>query len=171
VPSALPLSPGATLDLGRTMVEVIDAQGHSPGHQAYWIEEGRILFCVDIGVDTFGPWYGWKDARLDDYVRSIHRLADMDSKLLITSHGGVIDTDIRKTLLGCKDVMRERETLIARELDSGLTVEQIAAKGHIYGDFSRFPLPLDRAYYLWEENMVREHARILEAGGVDEVER
>jgi glyoxylase-like metal-dependent hydrolase (beta-lactamase superfamily II) len=155
VPSAVPLSPGETIDLGGIGIEVVDAAGHSPGHQAYWIARERILFCVDIGVDA--------------YVRSIRRLADLDARLLVTSHGGIVETRIRETILGCLEVMRWREGIVARELDAGLGVEEIGARGHIYGDVSRFPPPLDRAYRLWEENMVREHARILETGGLDRI--
>jgi len=169
VPDAVPLSPGETIDLGAMSIRVIDAAGHSPGHQAYWIEPGRILFCVDIGVDSFGPWYGWRDADLKTYVRSILRLAETDAALLVTSHGGIVKRDIRATILGCLDVMRARERVIRADLEAGLDVPGVAARGHIYGDVSRFPPPLDRAYYLWEENMVREHARLLRTGGVDAV--
>jgi glyoxylase-like metal-dependent hydrolase (beta-lactamase superfamily II) len=171
VPDAEPLAPGDVIDLGRTKIDVIDAAGHSPGHQAYWIAEGRILFCVDIGVDSFGPWYGWKDAKLDDYVRSIWRLAQMDADLLVTSHGGIVDADIRQVLLECLGVLRRREAAIRRDLDAGMDEGAITDRGHIYGDFSRFPPPLDRAYRIWEENMVREHARLIRSGGVDSVER
>lgn len=171
VPDAVGLAPGEIIDLGKTKIEVIDAAGHSPGHQAYWIEEEKILFCVDIGVDSFGPWYGWKDARLDEYVRSIWRLADKDARVLVTSHGGVIEEDIRSVLLGCLDVLREREEVIRRDLDAGLDADAITDRARIYGDFSRFPEPLDRAYRIWEESMVREHVRLIEQGGVDAVER
>lgn len=169
VPEAKPLSPGDVLDLGATRMEVIDAKGHSPGHQAYWIEKEGILFCVDIGVDGFGPWYGWSDADLQEYVRSIWRLVELDARLLVTSHGGLIDRDTREVLLGCLEVMRRRELLVAAALDEGLDADAITARGHIYGDTSRFPFPLDVAYRIWEENMVREHVRVLEAGGVDAV--
>lgn len=171
VPEAVPLAPGDVLDLGATRIQVIDARGHSPGHQAYWIEEDGILFCVDIGVDGFGPWYGWKDADLEQYVRSIWRLVELDARLLVTSHGGLIRNDIRKVLLGCLDVLRDREAVVARDLENGLDVDAITARGHIYGDTSRFSPPLDVAYGIWEENMVREHVRVLRAGGVDAVER
>ncbi len=170
VPEAVPLAPEDEIDLGATRIEVVDARGHSPGHQAYWIAKERILFCVDIGVDGFGPWYGWKDADLLEYVRSIWRLVDLNARLLVTSHGGLVDRDTRKVLLHCMDVLRGREAVIARGLDEGLDVDAIAARGHIYGDASRFPPPLDVAYGIWEENMVREHVRILESGGVDRIE-
>ncbi|MBW2262567.1 MAG: MBL fold metallo-hydrolase [Deltaproteobacteria bacterium] len=170
VPDAVPLAPGDVLDLGATRIDVVDAKGHSPGHQAYWIAKDRILFCVDIGVDGFGPWYGWRDADLLEYVRSIWRLVELDARLLVTSHGGLIEKDVRTVLLGCLDVMRGRETVIAHDLDEGLDVETITARGHIYGDTSRFPPPLDAAYRLWEENMVREHVRIISTGGIDAVD-
>ncbi len=170
VPDAVPLAPGEQIDLGSTRIEVVDAKGHSPGHQAYWIEKDRILFCVDIGVDSFGPWYGWKDADLLEYVRSIWRLVELDARLLVTSHGGLVEKDVRSVLLKCLEVLSQREAMIAHDLDRGMDVEAITALGHIYGDTSRFPPPLDVAYRIWEENMVREHVRILRAGGVDDVD-
>ncbi len=169
VPHAVGLSPGEVIEAGRVRIEVMDAAGHSPGHQAYWIADRRILFCVDIGVDAFGPWYGWQDADLALYVGSIRRLAALDARLLVTSHGGLIDTDIETTLLGCIEVMRRREDCIRTDLDAGSSIEECAARGHIYGDVSRFVPPLDRMYGVWEANMVREHARIIGMGGLDAI--
>ncbi len=173
VPSAVPLPAGERLDFGRTAIEVVAAGGHSPGHQAYWDRASRVLFCSDIGVDRFGPWYGWRDANLEEYVRSIHRLAALGARILATSHGGIIEgeSEARRTLMGCLDVIRGRDRTIAADLDCGMDVAAIAARGHIYGDTGRFPPPLDRMYRIWEENMVREHARVIEIrGGVDGVD-
>ncbi len=170
VPEATPLAPGKTLDFGRTRLEVIAAPGHSPGHQVYWEPEERILFCVDIGVDAFGPWYGWRDVDLMEYVRSIRRVAALDARVLATSHGGVVDRDIRASLLRCLDVLRARETEVVRDLDAGLSADECATRGHIYGDFSRFPRPLNIMYAFWERVMIGEHVRILSHGGVDGIE-
>ena len=171
VPDAESLGPGETIDLGDVRIEVVAAPGHSPGHQAFWEAESRLLFCVDIGVDRFGPWYGWKDARLDDYAGSIRKLTGLGAEILVTSHGGIVRgrSDARASLEGCLDRIREREARVRDLLDAGLGVERIARRGTIYGNHKRFPAPLDRMYLLWEENMIAEHARILEMGGIDAV--
>jgi hypothetical protein len=80
-----------------------------------------------------------------------------------------VDTDIRETLLSCLEVLRKRERLIAADLDAGLDIQGCTDKGRIYGDVTRFPPPLDRAYAIWERNMVSEHVRLIESGGVDAV--
>lgn len=167
VPRAVGLAPDDVLDLGHRKVRVVDAAGHSPGHQAYWMAEQRILFCSDIGVDAFGPWYGWEDARIPEYVASVERLVALDATLLVTSHGGIVRDDIEATLRGCVDVMRQRERCIREDLEAGLDLDACARRGHIYGDLTRFRPPLDRMYLLWERNMVAEHARVLEMGGID----
>lgn len=170
IPTARVLSGGDVLDFGRTRIEIVDASGHSPGHQAYWLARERILHCVDLGVDAFGPWYGWKDADLVAYIDSVHRLASLGARLLVTSHGGLVDRDIEDAILGCIDVMRRREVLVRRDLEAGLTVDECAARGHVYGDPSRFSPPLDRMYAIWERCMVAEHARVLDRGGIDAID-
>lgn len=169
IPSAVPLSGHDVIDAGSVQLEVIPAPGHSPGHQTYWEARERLLFCTDIGVDTFGPWYGWKDADLADYIQSIHRLIALDARLLVTSHGGVISENVRGALERCLDVIRAREAQILRDLDAGLDAAAVARAGHIYGNVLRFPPPLDRAYAIWERYMVDQHLHVLDKGGVDAI--
>ena len=169
VPSAEPLAAHQIIDAGKSKFEVIPTPGHSPGHQTYWERKQRLLFCTDIGVDTFGPWYGWRDANLEEYISSIAKLIELDARLLVTSHGGIIKHNVKGALQRCLRVMRHREELIARDLDAGLDAAACASKGHIYGDFSRFPDPLDRLYAVWERNMVDQHVRLLQKGGVDSI--
>jgi glyoxylase-like metal-dependent hydrolase (beta-lactamase superfamily II) len=72
-------------------LHVIATPGHAPGHVAYWHPEQRVLFAGDV-IMSFWP------ARLrlpvamftydmDENIRSIGRLAELDTRVLCLGHG------------------------------------------------------------------------------------
>ena len=77
----------------------------------------------------------------------------MDSGRLVTSHGGIVDKDIRRVLLTCLEVLKRREAMIVKDLDAGMDEDAITDRGHIYGDFSRFLPP-----HIWD--LLVNHGRL-----------
>lgn len=75
--------PGSVFELTGVTVESIHLPGHSPGHCGFVIKDTRgrvredVLFTSDLGLDSFGPWYGFKYCSISDYRKSISLLRDM----------------------------------------------------------------------------------------------
>jgi len=77
-------------------IECVGTPGHSPSHTAFYFPKEKILFTGDMGVDRFGPWYGWTDCDLRELIASILKLRSLDVRVLLTSHGGVVTSGIEK---------------------------------------------------------------------------
>ena len=87
--------PGSTFKIKGVTVESIHLPGHSPGHCGFIIKDERgtlmekVLFTSDLGLDSFGPWYGFEYCSLSDYRQSISMLRDIYSEgdyILAGSH-------------------------------------------------------------------------------------
>ena len=74
-PEAGVFGPGEVLDFGKNRFEAMALPGHSPGHLGFREPRERILFAVDVGLDRFGPWYGFTHCRLDEYLAAIRNCA------------------------------------------------------------------------------------------------
>ncbi|MBB6098603.1 glyoxylase-like metal-dependent hydrolase (beta-lactamase superfamily II) [Deinobacterium chartae] len=91
-----PLEGGERLDLaGGT--RVIFTPGHTPGHLCLYLERARILFTADAlnvhGGQLALP-YPPVTPDMDEAVRSISRLADLEVDTLVSYHGGVTHGDL-----------------------------------------------------------------------------
>ena len=72
-----PLDTNLTLELGEKTPEIIHLPGHSPGHCGLYEPVGQILFIGDIDVGSrFGPWYGWSNANLQTFRKTIVKLKE-----------------------------------------------------------------------------------------------
>lgn len=83
-PATRLLADGEIIDLGDRMLRVIHTPGHSPGGIALHEEAtgtliaGDIVYDGELVTDTF-------HSDLTDYRRSLHRIADLDIRIV---HGG-----------------------------------------------------------------------------------
>jgi len=70
-PVARELVDGEILDFGGVVLQVIHLPGHTPGHIGFYHPKDDILFCSDIDLSSFGPWYGSVCSNLDFFIDSI----------------------------------------------------------------------------------------------------
>lgn len=156
----------AIFSLDHTRMELIRTSGHSPSHTSFWFPEERIIFSGDLGIDRFGPWYGWADCDLGDYVESLMRLKSLGAKVLLTSHGGIISQDIEKAFLRCLGELLHREDRIGERLDKGLSKEDIISEGICYRNKMRVNEPIRAVLFMWESVMVDHHLKKMAEGGL-----
>lgn len=146
---------------------LIRTPGHSPGHTSFYFPDEKLLFSGDMGLDKFGPWYGWADGSILDIVDSIQRLDGLDIALVLTSHGGIIEKkDIGPAWQASLRHLITREKTIMGQLEKGLTDSQIIEKGLFYPHKNRIKEPMRSFLNMWDESMYHHHKRLIEKGGL-----
>ncbi|MFD2641437.1 MBL fold metallo-hydrolase [Pseudomonas japonica] len=92
-PDALGYTDGASWDVGQSTIHAIHMPGHTAGHTALLVEPEGVLFIGDIDLTGFGPYYGDASSNLQDFRRSLARLAQIPAKVWVTSHHRGVYTD------------------------------------------------------------------------------
>ncbi|MFX1516983.1 MAG: MBL fold metallo-hydrolase [Promethearchaeota archaeon] len=158
---------GEEIKIGNSStIEVIHTPGHSAGHCCYYEPFLRLIFLADIDLSGLGPWYGCLDSNLEDYMKSINRLIQMDIEYAISSHKGIYSgkKEIRSQLSKFLNVIDLRDNKILEELSEGKpkSIEDLIGKGIIYRNYDQI-----REYlFIAEKQMILKHIIRLEKRGV-----
>jgi hydroxyacylglutathione hydrolase len=159
---------GDVFDLGGARITVIHTPGHTRGHSALHVEPDDILYLGDIDLSSFGPYYGdaWSD--LEDFERSLARVARFEARHYATFHHvGVVD---RETFLArlarYRRVIEDREARLLAFLDEPRSLDDVGRHRFVYrpSDPVLFAEPVER------RSMGQHLARLVRAGRVREVE-
>ncbi len=161
-----PYEPGLLPVLKQVKIEILDSSGHSPGHSSFWFADQKILFCGDMGIDRFGPWYGWYNCDLAAMIESICRLRALDTSILLTSHGGMISRNIKRTWDQALGKIRLREKRIVAGLEKGLSKKELIRQGIFFVHKEKVAEPLKTFFYMWDAIMLDHHLRLLKHGGL-----
>jgi hydroxyacylglutathione hydrolase len=145
---------------------ILETPGHSPGHSSFYFPDDKILFSGDMGLDRFGPWYGWQNSDICELAASLLRLDGMDIRLILTSHGGMISKGIPGVFMAGVQRILMRERRIQDQLAAGVSEAQIIKNGVFYSRKDTVAPPMRNFLYMWETAMFRHHLRLLEKGGL-----
>jgi glyoxylase-like metal-dependent hydrolase (beta-lactamase superfamily II) len=155
-----------SLDLKKTKMIFVPAPGHSPGHMTAYFPKEKILFTSDLGFGPFGPWYGFKDCDICQYVESLLRLKALEPKLLLTGHDGIISEDIEGIFDRCIEVFFSREDMIRESLEKGRHKGSIVEHGIYFKNKGKAKGPLRSFLDGWDAVMLDLHIGILKKGGL-----
>ena len=147
-------------------MRAIKSPGHSPSHTAFHIPEENILFTSDMGVGQWGPWYGWVDSSILQYLESILRLKAVGDVRLVTCHDGIISDNIPVVWNRCIDKFYERENLVVDMLDRGCTKDEIIAEGIYFKKKSKIAEPMKSMLNVQDEIMLEHHLNVISDGGL-----
>jgi len=117
--------PGATLIFEQFKVETIPFTGHSKSHIGFLLKKEKILHVSCLGFDQpkpgangFGPWYGFKECSISQYLKDID-MAEMiyrNLEYLTSSHSYIAkNPDIRPF-----EYMRKKIKDNQKKVDIGL---------------------------------------------------
>lgn len=149
-------------DFGDIKLLPIHTPGHTIDHYCFYEPHEQILFSSDIDLTPFGPWYGHRESNIPQFKESITRLQELEIKILVSSHKGIITENIYNQLDNFYRKFDERTVKIHALLKEGvLTLDQLVETKPIYGEFP-YAEPLLR---YWEEQMIRKHIKELEENG------
>jgi len=154
---------GEILDFGGVSLQVIHIPGHTPGHIGFYQPEEGILFSSDIDLSPFGPWYGNTCSNLDLFTGSIRRVMDLNPRVLVTSHAGIISGRIPERLAAYEAIFEERDNRILNALAVEKSMEELVDMKLIYKRFSEPEV----IFRFFEQVMLEKHLeRLISRGKV-----
>jgi glyoxylase-like metal-dependent hydrolase (beta-lactamase superfamily II) len=150
---------GHTFDLGGSIeLVVIHTPGHTIDHTCFFEPTHGVLLSFDIDLTSFGPWYGHRESDIAQFKDSIRRVMDLDPRVIVSSHKGIIRDEIQERLARFMAVFDQREAKIHELLKAGYSVEQMVDLSPIYGGHPYMPSIMR----YWEEQMIRKHVEVLQ---------
>jgi len=146
-------------DFGDVKLLPIYTPGHTIDHYCFYELNDKILFSCDIDLTSFGPWYGHRESSIPQFKDSITKLKEFDTKILVSSHKGLITKNIYKQLDKFYLKFEERTSRIRALYQAGKqSLNQLVEEKPIYGEFP-YAEPLLR---YWEEQMIKKHLTEIE---------
>ncbi len=145
---------------------VMPTPGHSPGHTSFYFPDDRILFSGDLGLDRFGPWYGWENCDIRELIDSLLQLDGLEIELILSSHGGMIQRNISDLFMAKIQEIIKRERRIEDQLSAGQTEVDIVENGVFYPHKKTVKPPLKTFLTMWDAVMFKHHEKLLSQGGI-----
>jgi len=136
----------------------VPAPGHSPGHYCLYAPQSKSFYACDLGLDRFGPWYGFPHCNLNDFLASIKTAREFDSRQLFSSHRPVIREEVGGAIDRCKSIIEERHERVLNAWSRGKrTIKEIAEEGIFYQRMDTYGKRAVPVMSYWQESMVRCH--------------
>lgn len=154
---------GDQFQLGAMTFVAIATPGHSADHMALFESATGVLLSFDIDLTPFGPWYGNPESDIEALRRSIQALADLEPRVVVTSHLGIVRRDIQEAFNHYLRIIDARHGAIAELVATGLdTLEDLVRFSPIYGGHKGRHADLSQ---WWERVMIQKHLDLLVAQG------
>lgn len=154
---------GAEIDFGHTRVLVIHTPGHSAGHSCFYFPREEIAYLGDIDLTSFGPWYAARDSDIDDFLRSIDRVRELQPRAVVTSHGdGLLTENIDRRLRQYADIVRDRDAKILNFVTQPRALHEILSLEVVYRTKQKAP----DSFFYWDDRwMIEAHLHRLTNAG------
>jgi glyoxylase-like metal-dependent hydrolase (beta-lactamase superfamily II) len=171
----LPFQPETFILYDSISIETIHLPGHSDGHSGFLIKNRRsndpgVLFLSDLGLDSFGAWYGFNNSSVSDYKKSIkkvRKICESEKLIIASSHEDpVFDIKILdEILMG----IEKTEKILIKQLDSNsvTTLDNLLLNGLFYKKSSMDKMNpfLRKLYSFWEYFILKNQLKDLELRG------
>ncbi|MDD3654463.1 MAG: MBL fold metallo-hydrolase [Desulfotomaculaceae bacterium] len=154
--------------ISKGQLRAIQAPGHSPGHFCLYAPQSDSLFTCDLGLDRFGPWYGFPHCNLEHYLSSIETAEELKARQLFSSHSPMIIESVEVALNRCRNIIEKRHSMVLSEWYKGKrTAREISGENIFYPRTDKFGKRAIPLMSFWQESMVRCH---LKYAGLDNEE-
>lgn len=158
-------SNGQQFSFGKTTMVTIHAPGHTPGHSMLYFPAESILYSADIEFSKWGPGYGSPLSSIEDYFHSIDLVKEINPKIIISGHQGIMDGDFPKITNQYKDTILQREEVILNSLQDPRNMEELTDLKNI------MPFYQSRYTRVFTMNMIELHIkRLLKQGRITTLE-
>ncbi len=130
------IAEGDVLTLGPCAFEVVHTPGHSPGHISLFEKSTGVLLAGDV-LGSNPTWYTPTSGGVVGYLESLDKLEALESKMVLPSHGPVIDEPLR-AVATIRDKLLERDSILKDQLIDGPKSFLELNKLLFPGPFARF---------------------------------
>ena len=148
---------GAGFELGQSRIVAVHAPGHTDDHMCFFDTASGILLSGDIDLTLFGPFYGNRESDIGQLLDTIQNLMDLEPRIVVSSHLGVIKDDIQGRFQRYRDVITMRHGAIAELVRRERSLAELVELSPIYR--TRPVAPALTRY--WEEQMIQKHLDLL----------
>ena len=118
---------------------VIHTPGHTPGHLAFYIPEADLLFAGDVDLTPFGPFYGHDFADIDEFLRSIEKLRQLNARIVTTGHAGPFNGNVIEKFNIYEEIVYRRDRLLLEYLKQPRTIGDFRGRNFIFRSYPDFP--------------------------------
>lgn len=156
------LKEGERVPLKNMEVEVLHLPGHTPGHIGLFFKDIDLLFTADVDLTPLGPWYANIPSSIEQFIRTLDRLAKFECTYYATSHGAKIYDRERflKKLNRYIEAFPKRDAHLLESLkEKPKSLEALAQEGIIY---RRQHLALNPLKAAFERQMLAKHLHRLQ---------
>jgi glyoxylase-like metal-dependent hydrolase (beta-lactamase superfamily II) len=183
--SVMAFKPGTDFKFGGITLKTIHLPGHSPAHIAVIIENSerkqrKILFASDMGLDDFGPWFGFKYNSIKAIKKDVEKIENIylnDDYILTSGHGSIFFEKQPEIFKEIPKKIEEKENKFLKMLDpqNAKGIEDLAMKGLIYSprsleNFSKLMTDSKKLITVWEGFFILNMAQdLIEKGKVKEI--
>ncbi len=162
------LQDGEVLEMGGLTLEVIHAPGHTPGHLAFNVDRGAVLFTSDVALTPFGPFYGNDFSDIEDFIATIRRLSSLKARQVITSHVGSLCDNIPERFVAYEEVIFTKDRTLLDALEGPCQIDDLVGR-NLFFPFYYEPLSI----IMWFEQIeIEKHLdRLVKLGKARKVGR
>lgn len=165
--------PGDSLKFEQVIVETISLSGYSKAHVGFLLPHEKILHISCLGfdqqkpeIDGFGPWYGFKECSIEQYLRDIDYVEKTffkKAEFLTSSHSYIAKNPDKTPFSYMRIKIEQNQNKVdaaLKSLDSQLNIEKKLEKMlelDIFFPKKKMEDFLLKIYTLWESWIIRKH--------------
>ncbi len=149
--------------LGEVELQVIHTPGHTPGHCSFFWKDEGILYGGDIDLSKNGPFYGTMASNIDSFISSIKKLKNLNPRIYVSAHKGLITEDIPACLDKYLNHIYEREARILDSLAIPRNLEELTMQKIIARSFGE---PEEVNYKLEMYGIIHHLERLMKSGQI-----
>lgn len=169
--------PGEMLKFEDCIVKTISFSGHSKAHVGFLLPDENVFHISCLGFDKpnpevegFGPWYGFKEASISQYIKDIElaeKLFLQKAKFLTSSHSYIIKNPDLTPFEYMRKKIGNNQEIVDKALryfqDTNLSEKKIIDK--LLGKDLFFPKKKLKGvvfdvYRFWESWIIKKHLEL-----------
>ena len=168
-----PFNPGISFFFDEFEIKTIPLKGHSKAHIGFLIPQEKIIHIsclgfdqVEPGVDGFGPWYGFNECSIDQYLKDIDLAQSIfleQAEILTSSHSYIIKNPDITPFLYMREKIEKNQIIVDQAILSLKLINksEVSLKDFLDMDLFFPKKKMDKfryeIYNFWESGIISKH--------------